>query len=109
MEPLPTTAAGSEPPTLHLRLTAKLAKPKISATTSSSKPPMNSPPSSYDETLRAFQQESKELWEAHKRTESQLTDIIKLLHKFTSQMAVSPQPSQPSSSTQLPSQPLPNP
>ncbi|MED6136987.1 hypothetical protein PIB30_060829 [Stylosanthes scabra] len=32
-----------------------------------------------------------------------------MLHKFASQMVVNPQPSQPSSSTELPSHPLPNP
>ncbi|MED6198644.1 hypothetical protein PIB30_068435, partial [Stylosanthes scabra] len=69
--------------------------------------PMNPPPSNYDETLRTYQQESRELREAHKKTEARLNDLTELLHKFASQMAVNNQPSP--SSNPLPWQPLPNP
>ncbi|MED6115212.1 hypothetical protein PIB30_088101 [Stylosanthes scabra] len=48
---------------------------------------MNPPPSSYDETLRTYQQESREQREAHKRTKARLNDQTELLHKFASQMA----------------------
>ncbi|MED6189239.1 hypothetical protein PIB30_093929, partial [Stylosanthes scabra] len=68
---------------------------------------MDPPPASYDETLRTYQQESRELREAHKRTEAHLNDLTELLHKFASQMAVNSQP--PSNSNPFPSQPLPNP
>ncbi|MED6114953.1 hypothetical protein PIB30_085469 [Stylosanthes scabra] len=67
---------------------------------------MNPPLSSYDETLRTYQQESRELREVHKRIEAHLNDLTELLHKFTSQMAINSQP--PSSSNPLPSQHLPN-
>ncbi|MED6224184.1 hypothetical protein PIB30_081476 [Stylosanthes scabra] len=60
-------------------------------------------------TKGVYEQESRELREAHKKTEARLVDLIELLHKFTSQLTVNPQPSKPSSSTQPPSQPLPNP
>ncbi|MED6152608.1 hypothetical protein PIB30_093652 [Stylosanthes scabra] len=50
---------------------------------------------------------TRELREAHKRTEARLNDLTELLHKFATQMAVNSQPS--SSSNPLPSQPLPNP
>ncbi|MED6158810.1 hypothetical protein PIB30_036223 [Stylosanthes scabra] len=53
---------------------------------------MNPPLSSYDETLRTYQQESRELREAHKRTEDRLNDLTELLYKFASQMAVNSQP-----------------
>ncbi|MED6174436.1 hypothetical protein PIB30_068937 [Stylosanthes scabra] len=68
---------------------------------------MNPLPASYDETMRTYQQENRQLWEAHKRTEARLDDLTELLHKFASQMAVNSQP--PSSSNPLLSQPLPNP
>ncbi|MED6214404.1 hypothetical protein PIB30_102740 [Stylosanthes scabra] len=67
---------------------------------------MNPSTSSYDETLRTYQQESREMREAHKRTKAHLNDLTELLHKFATQMAVKSQP--PSSSNPLPSQPLPN-
>ncbi|MED6186947.1 hypothetical protein PIB30_071641 [Stylosanthes scabra] len=70
-------------------------------------PPMNPPPASYDETLRTYQQEIRELREAHKRIEAHLNDLTELLHKFANKMAVNSQP--PSNSNPLPSQPLPNP
>ncbi|MED6161347.1 hypothetical protein PIB30_059875 [Stylosanthes scabra] len=46
--------------------------------------------------------------ETQKRFESQLSHITDLLHKFTNQPTIDPQ-SQPSTSSPLPSQPLPNP
>ncbi|MED6210661.1 hypothetical protein PIB30_066285 [Stylosanthes scabra] len=46
--------------------------------------------------------------ETQKRFESQLSHITELLHKFTNQPTTNPQ-SQPSTSSPLPSQPLPNP
>ncbi|MED6115049.1 hypothetical protein PIB30_086420 [Stylosanthes scabra] len=71
---------------------------------------VNSFPPSYEEALRTFQQENKEMREAQKRTETQLTNLIELLTKFTNQITINPPtPSQPSSSNPLPSQPLPNP
>ncbi|MED6213041.1 hypothetical protein PIB30_089411 [Stylosanthes scabra] len=51
-------------------------------------PPMNPPPSSVDETPRTYQQESRELKEAHKRIEAHLNDLTELLDKFASQMAL---------------------
>ncbi|MED6226569.1 hypothetical protein PIB30_105140, partial [Stylosanthes scabra] len=45
---------------------------------------------------------------SQKRFESQLSHITELLHKFTNQPTTNPQ-SQPSTSSPLPSQPLPNP
>ncbi|MED6170482.1 hypothetical protein PIB30_031361 [Stylosanthes scabra] len=69
----------------------------------------NLPQSSYDDTLRAYQQESRKLREVHKRTKARLTDLTELLDKFTSQIAVNPQPLQPSVPSPLPSQPLRNP
>ncbi|MED6139075.1 hypothetical protein PIB30_080455 [Stylosanthes scabra] len=60
------------------------------------------------ETLRAYQQESREMKENQKRLDSQLSHIIELLHKFTNQPTTNPQP-QPFTSRPLPSQPLPNP
>ncbi|MED6137582.1 hypothetical protein PIB30_066262 [Stylosanthes scabra] len=71
-------------------------------------PPPNVPPSNYEETLRAYQQESREIKENQKRLDSQLSYITELLHKFTNQPTINPQP-QPSTSSPLPSQPLPNP
>ncbi|MED6175522.1 hypothetical protein PIB30_079154 [Stylosanthes scabra] len=71
-------------------------------------PPPNVPPPNYEETLRAYQQESREMKENQKRLDSQLSHITELLHKFTNQPTTNPQP-QPSTSSQLPSQPLPNP
>ncbi|MED6221827.1 hypothetical protein PIB30_058391 [Stylosanthes scabra] len=48
--------------------------------------------------------------EAQKRTEAQLTNLTNLLTKFTYQAGINPQPPiQPSSSSFLPSQSLPNP
>ncbi|MED6211826.1 hypothetical protein PIB30_077315 [Stylosanthes scabra] len=46
--------------------------------------------------------------ENQKRLDSQLSHIPELLHKFTNQPTTNPQP-QPSTSSPLPSQPLPNP
>ncbi|MED6178910.1 hypothetical protein PIB30_112015, partial [Stylosanthes scabra] len=46
--------------------------------------------------------------ENQKRLDSQLSHITELLHKFTNQPTTNPQP-QPSTSSPLPSQPLPNP
>ncbi|MED6150507.1 hypothetical protein PIB30_072974 [Stylosanthes scabra] len=46
--------------------------------------------------------------ETQKRFEYQLSHITELLHKFTNQPTINPQ-SQPSTSSPLPSQPLPNP
>ncbi|MED6116650.1 hypothetical protein PIB30_102190 [Stylosanthes scabra] len=46
--------------------------------------------------------------ENQKRLDSQLSHITELLHKFTTQPTTNPQP-QPSTSSPLPSQPLPNP
>ncbi|MED6202261.1 hypothetical protein PIB30_103567, partial [Stylosanthes scabra] len=71
-------------------------------------PPPNVPPPNYEETLRAYQQESREMKENQKRFESQLSHITELLQKFTNQPTTNPQP-QPSTSSPLPSQPLPNP
>ncbi|MED6189311.1 hypothetical protein PIB30_094742, partial [Stylosanthes scabra] len=71
-------------------------------------PPPNVPPPNYEETLRAYQQESREVKENQKRLESQLSHITELIHKFTHQPTTNPQP-QPSTSSPLPSQPLPNP
>ncbi|MED6190722.1 hypothetical protein PIB30_108670, partial [Stylosanthes scabra] len=71
-------------------------------------PPPNVPPPNYEETLRAYQQESREMKENQKRLDSQLSHITKLLHKFTNQPTTNPQ-SQPFTSSPLPSQPLPNP
>ncbi|MED6186379.1 hypothetical protein PIB30_066120, partial [Stylosanthes scabra] len=71
---------------------------------------MNAPPSNYEEALCSFQQDNKELREAQKRTETQLSNITELLTEFTNQMSFNQQPSsQPSSSSPLPLQPLPNP
>ncbi|MED6187635.1 hypothetical protein PIB30_078227 [Stylosanthes scabra] len=70
--------------------------------------PPNVPPPNYEETLRAYQKESREMKENQKRLDSQLSHIIELLHKFTNQPTTNPQP-QPSTSSPLPSQPLPNP
>ncbi|MED6197932.1 hypothetical protein PIB30_061519, partial [Stylosanthes scabra] len=70
--------------------------------------PPNVPLPNYEETLRAYQQESREMNETKKRFESQLSHITELLHKFTNQPTTNPQ-SQPSTSSPLPSQPLPNP
>ncbi|MED6224004.1 hypothetical protein PIB30_079601 [Stylosanthes scabra] len=58
-------------------------------------PPPNVPPPNYEETLRVYQQESKEMKETQKRFESQLSHITDLLHKFTNQPTTIPQP-QPS-------------
>ncbi|MED6196155.1 hypothetical protein PIB30_044654, partial [Stylosanthes scabra] len=71
-------------------------------------PPPNVPPPNYEETLRTYQQESREIKETQKRFESQLSHITELLHKFTNQPTINPQ-SQPSTSSPLPSHPLPNP
>ncbi|MED6225237.1 hypothetical protein PIB30_091733 [Stylosanthes scabra] len=68
---------------------------------------MNPPPSSYDEALRTYQQESRELKVAHKRSEARLNDLTELFRKFASQMAVNNKP--PSNSKPFPSQPLPIP
>ncbi|MED6115744.1 hypothetical protein PIB30_093615, partial [Stylosanthes scabra] len=70
--------------------------------------PPNVPPPNYEETLRAYQQESREMKENQKRLDSQLSHITELLYKFTNQPTTNPQP-QPSTSSPLPSQPLPNP
>ncbi|MED6220166.1 hypothetical protein PIB30_042152 [Stylosanthes scabra] len=70
--------------------------------------PPNVPPPNYEETLRAYQQESREMKENHKRFESQLSHITELLHKFINQPTTNPQ-SQPSTSSPQPSQPLLNP
>ncbi|MED6186382.1 hypothetical protein PIB30_066123 [Stylosanthes scabra] len=71
-------------------------------------PSPNAPPLNYEETLRAYQQDSREMKETQKRFESQLSHITELVHKFTNQPTINPQ-SQPSTSSPLPSQPLPNP
>ncbi|MED6150487.1 hypothetical protein PIB30_072761 [Stylosanthes scabra] len=71
-------------------------------------PPPNAPPLNYEETLQAYQQDSREMKETQKRFESQLSHITELLHKFTNQPTINPH-SQPSTSSPLPSQPLPNP
>ncbi|MED6213628.1 hypothetical protein PIB30_095198 [Stylosanthes scabra] len=48
--------------------------------------------------------------EAQKRTKNQLTNLTEILTKFANQATINPPPSlQPSSSSPLPSQPLPNP
>ncbi|MED6163572.1 hypothetical protein PIB30_081284 [Stylosanthes scabra] len=70
--------------------------------------PPNVPPPNYEETLHAYQQESREMKETQKRFESQLSHITELPHKFTNQQTINLQ-SQPSTSSPLPSQPLPNP
>ncbi|MED6213384.1 hypothetical protein PIB30_092696 [Stylosanthes scabra] len=54
-------------------------------------------------TLCTFQRENQEIRETQKRTESQLTQLKKMLQRITSQPAQSPSP------IPLPSQPLPNP
>ncbi|MED6210982.1 hypothetical protein PIB30_069286, partial [Stylosanthes scabra] len=71
-------------------------------------PSPNTPPPNYEETLRAYQQDSREMKEKQQRLESQLSHITDMLHKFTNQPNVNVQ-SQPSTSSPLPSQPLPNP
>ncbi|MED6188462.1 hypothetical protein PIB30_086154 [Stylosanthes scabra] len=65
-------------------------------------------PVKHCETLRAYQQDSREMKEKQQRLESQLSHITDMLHKFTNQPNVNVQ-SQPSTSSPLPSQPLPNP
>ncbi|MED6211749.1 hypothetical protein PIB30_076606 [Stylosanthes scabra] len=71
---------------------------------------INTFPTTYEEALRTFQQENREMREAQKSTKAQLTNLTYLLTKFTHQVGVNPQPlTQPSSSSSLPSQPLPNP
>ncbi|MED6163530.1 hypothetical protein PIB30_080855 [Stylosanthes scabra] len=60
-------------------------------------PPPNVPPPNYEETLCAYQQESREMKENQKRLDSQLSHITELLHKFTNQPTTNPQP-QPSTS-----------
>ncbi|MED6113783.1 hypothetical protein PIB30_074061 [Stylosanthes scabra] len=73
-------------------------------------PQANALLSNYEEALRSFQQENRELREAQKRIETQLSNITDLITKFTNQVAINPQPpSQPSNSSLLPSQPLLNP
>ncbi|MED6148208.1 hypothetical protein PIB30_048130 [Stylosanthes scabra] len=62
---------------------------------------------SYEDILRAFQQENKEMREAQKRTEGQLTNLTELLTKFANQATTNPTP--PPNPSPLPSQPLPNP
>ncbi|MED6187042.1 hypothetical protein PIB30_072615 [Stylosanthes scabra] len=69
-------------------------------------PPPNVPPLNYEETLRAYQQDSREMKNTQKRFE--LSHITELLHKFTNQPTINPQ-SQPSTSSPLPSQPFLNP
>ncbi|MED6225614.1 hypothetical protein PIB30_095376, partial [Stylosanthes scabra] len=78
--------------TTHLQSASKSTKSKISTPHLRPNPPMNPQPSSYDETLRTYQQESREMREAHKRTEAHLNDLAELLHKFTCQMTVNNQP-----------------
>ncbi|MED6188712.1 hypothetical protein PIB30_088535 [Stylosanthes scabra] len=65
-------------------------------------------PVKHCETLRAYQQDSREMKEKQQRLESQLSHITDMLHKFTNQPNFNVQ-SQPSTSSPLPSQPLPNP
>ncbi|MED6114614.1 hypothetical protein PIB30_079050 [Stylosanthes scabra] len=71
---------------------------------------LNTTSTTYEEAFRRFQQENKEIREALKRTKAQLTNLTDLLTKFTHQVGVNPQPlTQPTNSSSLSSQPLPNP
>ncbi|MED6172587.1 hypothetical protein PIB30_051469 [Stylosanthes scabra] len=62
-----TTTAEPKSTAIQLQPTIESTKSEIPATTSSSKPPVHPPSSSYDEALRAYLQESRELREAHKK------------------------------------------
>ncbi|MED6157359.1 hypothetical protein PIB30_022485 [Stylosanthes scabra] len=63
-----------------------------------------------DDALRTLQQESRELKEAQKRTDAQISNLTDLITYFTTRVMGNQQsPSQSSSSTPIPSQPLPNP
>ncbi|MED6185026.1 hypothetical protein PIB30_053062 [Stylosanthes scabra] len=67
-------------------------------------------PSSYEDILRAFQQENKEMREAQKKTEAQITNLTELLTKFTNQETTNPSTSSPPRNpSPLRSQPLSNP
>ncbi|MED6136155.1 hypothetical protein PIB30_053388 [Stylosanthes scabra] len=69
----------------------------------------NSHPS-YKDTIRAFHQENKEMREATKRTEAQISHLTDLLTKLTNQVLSSTStPPPPPNPSPLPSQPLPNP
>ncbi|MED6188922.1 hypothetical protein PIB30_090613, partial [Stylosanthes scabra] len=69
----------------------------------------NSQPS-YEDTIRAFHQESKEMRDATKRTEAQISHLTDLLTKLTIQVLPSTStPPPPPNPSPLPSQPLPNP
>ncbi|MED6172761.1 hypothetical protein PIB30_052987 [Stylosanthes scabra] len=69
----------------------------------------NSQPS-YEDTIRASHQKSKEMREATKRTEAQISHLIDLLTKLTNQVLPSTStPPPPPNPSPLPSQPLPNP
>ncbi|MED6177105.1 hypothetical protein PIB30_094720 [Stylosanthes scabra] len=69
----------------------------------------NSQPS-YEDTIRAFHQESKEMRKATKRTEAQISHLTDLLTKLTNQVLPSTStPPPPPNPSLLPSQPLLNP
>ncbi|MED6172856.1 hypothetical protein PIB30_053785 [Stylosanthes scabra] len=71
---------------------------------------VNTFPPTYKEALRTSQQENKETRESQERTENQLTNLTDLLTKFANPATINHQPpSQLSSSSPLPSQPLSNP
>ncbi|MED6179402.1 hypothetical protein PIB30_000514 [Stylosanthes scabra] len=59
-------------------------------------------------TFRSFYQEIKEMREAQKRTEAQITNLTEMLSKFTNQKTTNPSTPPPNQSP-LTSQPLPNP
>ncbi|MED6226283.1 hypothetical protein PIB30_102067, partial [Stylosanthes scabra] len=50
--------------------------------------PVNTFPTTYEEALRTFHQENKEMREAQKKTKTQLTNVTELLNKFTNQVTV---------------------
>ncbi|MED6154685.1 hypothetical protein PIB30_115081, partial [Stylosanthes scabra] len=64
-----------------------------------------------EEALRPIYQEQKEFRDFQRRTETQLSTITELLTRLTTQPTTTnnPNTSQPSSSSGIPSQPLPNP
>ncbi|MED6123912.1 hypothetical protein PIB30_054098 [Stylosanthes scabra] len=68
----------------------------------------NSNQPSYEDTLRASHQENKEMREAQKRIEAQISNLAEMLKQFTNQTTTNSSTPPPNQSP-LPSQPLPNP
>ncbi|MED6213302.1 hypothetical protein PIB30_091856 [Stylosanthes scabra] len=107
LESQPTT---SIPPTLQQQSPINSQGPRYQPPHNRQPYPSNSNfPPSYEDTLRAFQQENKEMREAQKRTEAQITNLTEMLTKFTIQVITNPSTSSPPPNpSPLPSQPLPN-